>query len=400
MDRLKFIDADSHVMEPEDLWNNYLEEKYRHRVKAFTDYKRDPGIGETGMASGKDTAGDGQAPLGFGIEVTIDDVTMPFDKDFAKMRVEMPGLGDSYEQLAEQQFPPSAYKQIMENSGIDYMVVYPTVALYTGHAPQMDKEPEFAQAMRRAYNTWLGDFTRDAGGRVFGAAGVDLRDPAASAIEVRRTVEEYGFKAIHLQPTPVGDHRLYDEICDPLWSELEDLDIPVGIHPGAGNAMDVMIYHYLPNLPTAQGTVAFAMGNMLACAGFIMGGVLERHPKLRVTYLEAGAGWTAYWLERLASSVNGGFRGLEIPGLTMHPIEYFQRQCFISSEQDDPGIKQAIDVIGDDNIVTATDFCHPEGRRYGQAAEMLMDLPGVSVESKRKIMWDNALKLYPIKPAN
>jgi predicted TIM-barrel fold metal-dependent hydrolase len=83
----------------------------------------------------------------------------------------------------------------------------------------------------------------------------------------------------------------------------------------------------------------------------------------------------------------------------MQPVEYFQRQCYVSADQDDPGIKMVIDAVGDDNIVTATDFSHPEGRRFGEAAEMLMELPGVSMESKRKIMWDNALRLYPVEPA-
>ena len=77
------------------------------------------------------------------------------------------------------------------------------------------------------------------------------------------------------------------------------------------------------------------------------------------------------------------------------PDRYFQRQCFISSDQDDPGIKTAIEAIGDDNIVTATDFSHPEGRRYGQAVEMLLALPGVSEESKRKILWDKRAQALP-----
>jgi predicted TIM-barrel fold metal-dependent hydrolase len=97
--------------------------------------------------------------------------------------------------------------------------------------------------------------------------------------------------------------------------------------------------------------------------------------------------------------VQGGFRGLEIPGLKMHPIDYFRRQCYISADPDDPGIKQVIEVMGDDNIVTATDFSHPEGRRYARAVKEMLELPGVSEESKRKIMWDNALRLYPIQAA-
>ena len=140
------------------------------------------------------------------------------------------------------------------------------------------------------------------------------------------------------------------------------------------------------------------IGNMLACTALIMGGVLERHPRLRVVHLDSGAGWVPFWLDRLAASVQGGFRGLDIPGLKLHPMEYFKRQCFVSADPDDPGIKHVIDYLGDENIVTATDFSHPEGRRYEVAVKEIMELPGVSLESKKKIMWDNALKLYPIHP--
>ena len=47
-------------------------------------------------------------------------------------------------------------------------------------------------------------------------------------------------------------------------------------------------------------------------------------------------------------------------------------------------------------IVGATDFGHPEGRKYFRAKQDMLELPGVSMESKRKIMWDNALRAYPI----
>ncbi len=394
MERFRFIDSDAHVFEPEDLWENYLEKKYQPFIKSSVNYKK---ASELGVGAGGSRDADSDDPLTFGARVEVNGTVMPFGAQVASTREPLPGLGDAYEVWAKDNFPPSVYKQVMDNSGIDYMVVYPTAGLWFTHAPDMD--PELATAIRRAYNTWLGDFSKDAGDRVFGAASIDLRDPVAAAAEVRRCVKEYDFKAIHINPTPVGDHRLYDEVCDPLWAEVADLGIPVGVHPGAGNALDMMLYYYFPGLRLTQTTVAFSMGNMFACAGFIMGGVLERHPDLKVVFLESGAGWVNYWLERLESSVNGGFRGLKIPGLSMSPVEYFQRQCFVSADQDDPGIKIAIESIGDENILTATDFSHPEGRRYGQAVEMLLELPGVTTESKRKILWDNALRAYPIEAA-
>jgi hypothetical protein len=155
----------------------------------------------------------------------------------------------------------------------------------------------------------------------------------------RRCVKEFGFKAVQINPVPVCEHRLYDLFYEPLWNTLEELDVPLAIHTGAGAEADEMLYYYLPHLRIAQSTVAFTVGNMLASAALILGGVLERHPKLRVVHLESGAGWAAFWLDRLGAGVQGGIRGLGIPGLTLHPMEYFQRQCYISADPDDPGIK-------------------------------------------------------------
>lgn len=126
------------------------------------------------------------------------------------------------------------------------------------------------------------------------------------------------------------------ERYDRLWSALEDLDVPLAIHVGAGKAADEMLYYYLPRLRSIQGTMAFTLGNMIASAALIMGGVLERHPKLRVVHIESGAGWVAFWIDRLDAGVQGGFLNLENPGLTLHPINYFQRQCYIAADQDDP----------------------------------------------------------------
>jgi hypothetical protein len=91
--------------------------------------------------------------------------------------------------------------------------------------------------------------------------------------------------------------------------------VPLAIHTGTGTAADNMLYHYLRGLRTAHTAVAFTIGDMLACAALIVGGMLERHPKLGVVHLDSGVGWVAFWLDRLPASVQGGFRGLEIPGL-------------------------------------------------------------------------------------
>src|SRR5262249_41916089 len=161
---------------------------------------------------------------------------------------------------------------------------------------------------RRAYNTWLYDFCAAGDGRVVGVGTVDLRDPEEAAREARRCVKELGFKAIMINPTPVSEHRLYDAVLDPLWAEIADLDVPVGIHPSAGNAADVVVNHLFPGLLAAAGTSAFTLNSMVASMALIVGGVLDRHPGLRVVHLESGAGWVPFWLDRMVAGVAGGFR--------------------------------------------------------------------------------------------
>jgi predicted TIM-barrel fold metal-dependent hydrolase len=393
----RFIDSDAHVLEPADMFEKYLEPGFRSRMPvAWSDYRGEPLAFGFKLVIPSSSGGEYIMPFGsdpLDTEALARDGAISFD---AGARVALPGHDEAYAEFARKGFAPETYPSAMERTGIDYMVVYPTAGLLTTAVPEL--APATAAAYRRAYNNWLHDFCSAAGGRVFGAASVDLRDAEEAAREARRCVNQFGFKAVHINPVPVGKHRLYDKFYEPLWNTLEELDVPLAIHTGTGTAADEMLYHYLPGLRTAQTTVAFTIGNMLASTALIMGGVLERHPKLRVVHLESGAGWVPFWLDRLAASVQGGFRGLDIPGLKLHPVEYFQRQCYISADPDDPGIKQVIDVLGDDNIVTATDFAHPEGRRYAWAVKELLELRGVSTGSKRKIMWDNALKLYSIEP--
>jgi hypothetical protein len=55
-----------------------------------------------------------------------------------------------------------------------------------------------------------------------------------------------------------------------------------------------------------------------------------------------------------------------------------------------------IDAVGDQVLITGTDFGHPEGRKYATAVQDMMEVPGISLDSKRKILWDNAIRAYPV----
>jgi predicted TIM-barrel fold metal-dependent hydrolase len=305
----------------------------------------------------------------------------------------MPDLGEAYDDYARAGFQAGCYIDAMDRTRVDCMVLYPSAGLYANQAPST--KADVAAAYSRAYNNWLHDFCSGGDHRLVGAGMIDLRDPELAGQEAVRSVNELGFKAVTINPAPVGPYRIFQPEMDRLWATIADLNVPVGVHVGALSPSDPMLYDYFPGLIWAQGISAFTIGNMIASAQFIIGGVLDRHPTLRVVHLESGSGWVASWLYRLRVANQGGNKDLPIP-LPMDPIDYWRRQCYVSTEPDDPGIKQVIDAVGDENIVAATDFGHPEGRHYVRAADEMLARSDVSDESKRKIMWDNALKLYPL----
>ena len=134
----------------------------------------------------------------------------------------------------------------------------------------------------------------------------------------------------------------------------------------------------------ARHIISHTMEMMLACMSVIWGGVCERHPKLRIGFLESGGGWIAPWLDRMDRHFDD--RGFNDCGLKTRPSELFQRNCWISFEPVESSIKVLADYIGPHKILWATDYPHPDGFFPGAPKMMLDRLEGVSPETRRQVM--------------
>ncbi len=124
-----------------------------------------------------------------------------------------------------------------------------------------------------------------------------------------------------------------------------------------------------------------------------IGGVLEAFPRLRVALLECNTGWVPFWLDR----IDHDFERLaewDAPTLRMQPSAYFMRQCFVGAEEE-RGLKQVVEQIGNDNIVWSSDYPHWDSD-YPHASKEFLELP-VSDETKHKILWDNCVRLYDLR---
>jgi predicted TIM-barrel fold metal-dependent hydrolase len=254
-------------------------------------------------------------------------------------------------------------------------------------------DARFRAAVARAYNDWLYDLCQADPTRMFGAGMISVADVNDAVTETRRVVTDLGFKAVFLRSNVIGDKTWHDSYFDPLWSTLEELDIPLGFHQATANSVPALTRPFFGGTGGLQRAFGQPIGQMFAVGSFLGGGILERHPRLKVAFLEANCSWLPWLLWRLdeAYELEGD---ISMQDLTMMPTEYFRRQCVASVEPDETPARYAVAFLGNDNLVYSTDYPHGDSR-YPYATDTFLQLP-LTDEDKRKILWDNCSRFYRI----
>src|SRR5262249_29756638 len=318
------IDADGHVAEPADLWEKYLEDKYKPRALRI-------GTDANGLEY---LESDGQ-PVPFTANGIISRVhAMGSDQKGPRTYMGSAPYGsvDPHERL-----------DLMDKENLEKAILYPTIMLNWEHTTP---DPEISLAYCRAYNRWIADFCRVSNGRMIAAAQLTLLDIEGSVKEMERAVKDgcrgafVTLGALTQKPHAHPDHA-------PLFAKAQELDIPFAIHV----AVDLGKYHLarynwnswdFKNIFYTMSVVN--LGTIEALAGFFHFGVFEKFPKLRFGVLEAGAGWLGSFLDRLDALTKTAL-GAMVP-LKLKPSEYFKRQCFISGDPDEAAMAYTIKYLG------------------------------------------------------
>ncbi|WP_437953704.1 amidohydrolase family protein [Sorangium sp. So ce296] len=285
---------------------------------------------------------------------------------------------------------PEGQLEAMDRTGVEVAFLYPTLSLYLLGVDSL--EANLGAAFARAYNDWLRGYCSRNPARLQGVGLLSTHDPVSMADEVER-VAGFGWRAVVVLPNPVKGRRgLSDPAYEPVWAACERLSMAVAVHAGTHSRLptsgaDRFESHF------ALHACAHPMEQMMAFLALTEGGVLERHPQLRVAFLEAGCGWLLYWLYRLDEVEYVHHGGEVAETVKRKPSEYFRRQCFVSIEPDEPYLPAVVAHLGAENLLFGTDF--PHGDHSDDIVEEALGLVKVLPEAVvRKILWDNPARFY------
>jgi predicted TIM-barrel fold metal-dependent hydrolase len=275
----------------------------------------------------------------------------------------------------------------LDRGGMELSVLYPTLGLFLSFL----KDRQWAVAICRAYNTFLHEEFTSKTSRLKAVALLPIQDPEAAAAELERAVRQLGLSGAMLAAD--GSHVLGDARFTPIYETAQRLDVMVGIH-ASGSSLGGAGVDLFPQFIQAH-TCSHAFGQMRQLTSVILEGIPERFPDLRIAFLEAGCGWAPYWMERMDDEY--AKRASEAPVLKKKPSEYVRSgKIYFSCEADEWLLGPAVKLVGENQIVYASDFPHWD-HSFPQSIAEIRERGDLSEAQKRKILGDNARRLYGLK---
>jgi uncharacterized protein len=209
----------------------------------------------------------------------------------------------------------------------------------------------------QAFNSALDEFASAAPDRLIINYQIPIHDIAAAVAEVHRAASR-GCKSLQLPvyPSELGLPDYWDARYDPLWAAISETDLPIACHIGLNTSIESLALRD----PTPQKGIYVPMVALSAAESlgmWIMGGVFERFPKLKVVFVEPGLGWVAWWLF-IADDLNMR-QGYDFPALCELPSHYFHQNVFLTFIDEPHAVRYGHERLGIENIMWSSDYPHP-----------------------------------------
>jgi len=366
----KLVSADSHVVEPPELWIDRIDRRFRHQAPRMVQ-----------EADGDFFLCEGALYEKCGIGTFSSSAKKSEDIRFTGRWDEiLPGAYDPAARLAD-----------MERDSMDAELLYSTLGIGMFAIADLD----FQFACFQAFNDWLAEYCAGAPGRLFGAAMIPT-DPIQRGVAEMNRCARMGLKAAEIsvsQDAVAGyEHPMYE----PLWAAAQDLQMPVSLHVAANKK---------PFATSASAIVDFVtifVPAMQSITAMIFGGVFDRHRQLKVASVENDAAWATAVLERMDYRYQRdpgwiGYTNAITSGRT--PSDIFREQVACTFMRDRTAVKNR-DLIGLKSLMWGSDYPHFDGtwpRSVETLEEQFKDVP---VRDQVMIARRNAIEFYrlPLQP--
>ena len=364
-DGMRFVDCDMHIMEPVDLFDRYLDSRFRDRVTL-------------------PVGADGQRTRGV---IVIDGQPTTYDHDTQQHRKPHRSRGQSetsqplsgsrmadsgrLDFAIERKYDAIAQVMGMELEGIDIAVLFPTMGLSLLARDNMD--PRLSLALCEAYNNWIHEFCQHSPDQLKFSAMLPPHDVNLACAELVRCVTELGAVGSFVRPNLVNGHFWHSNYWNPLFALHEELDVTLGFHEGTGAAYSHMNELYGENR-FYRHVASHWIEMQQALIAMLIAGVFEFYPKLRVGFLEAQNSWVPGILTRIEWDYPQ-YRDSHAPYLSLTPKEYFQRNCWAAVEGSEPEIAATASLIGADRMCISTDYPHFDSNFPNVSNNLLNNVP-------------------------
>jgi predicted TIM-barrel fold metal-dependent hydrolase len=357
--------ADSHFMEPDDLWHQILPQKQAERMP-WSEFISDDE--ERVHVDGKTFTR--KLPKIFTAKTESGETIV-------EMSNRPPGARDVHQRLKDH-----------DDEGIWGEVMYASIGLWSG----MIEDPTLIRAAARAENEWLvSEIQSVAPDRLVPAAMMPMLDVEDAVAELEHAADI----GMHLVSLPTGhppstrdwNHNSWE----PLWAAAEERGMVLGFHVGTDGG-DVATMFRGPGAAILN-YVETTYGGQYTAMKLVASGALERHPGLRILISEGGATWVPFVGDRM----NEAYRQHAMfvrPPLARLPKEYLYEQVY-ASFQHDASAPAALSAMGYQNVMFGSDYPHLEGT-FGHTQKTLHELfDDVSTEVRYRITRGAFEELFP-----
>lgn len=287
---------------------------------------------------------------------------------------------------------PVARVKEMAVDGVSGEVLYPSSAMDQYGLP----DAVLQEACFRIYNDWLIDYCAHAPERLWGVAAISLYRIDEAIREMRRC-KAAGLKGVMIWQVPPPELAFDTPHYEKFWAAAEELGMPVSLHILTGDGYGPGVAKgALKRSPTAL--TRFAVNTKLlhvsnALADLIVSGVMERHPGLKFVLVENEVSWLPFVLSQMDKYCA---RGIAKDVIKLSPGEYFRRQVF-ATFFNDPPTRWLFDNWGADNCMWSNDFPHPNSTWPKSREVIARDLGGLPESTRGKLLSGNVMRLYGIE---